>query len=209
MCYCGNVCNRRWLHTAVWGCRNYASMADVIVRKFIIMLGRNELLVRPSRVLHFVAALLFNIFTLVCSASSSVSLSYFILDVLRCQCWGQLSVMTEWSLFFSLSGIDIILLCRSYYYNNNNMECRALVHMTLIEFHTAVFAWPCFLSDLPLVLWWLSSEGWDAVTCGWANCKNGAPTGSQGAGVKYVCHGVRYLTGLPILSGGESHGMLC
>ena len=41
----------------------------------------------------------------------------------------------------------------------------ALVHMLLIEFHTASFAWPCVLSDLPPVLWWLSPRnGWDAVT---------------------------------------------
>ena len=44
-------------------------------------------------------------------------------------------------------------------------EWRAPVHMYLIEFHAAIFAWPCVLSDRPPVLWWLShGEGWDAVT---------------------------------------------
>ena len=29
----------------------------------------------------------------------------------------------------------------------------------------AIFAWPCVLSDLPPVLWWLSpGEWWDTVT---------------------------------------------
>ena len=33
------------------------------------------------------------------------------------------------------------------------------------EFHAAIFAWPCVLSDRPPVLWWLSpGERWDAVT---------------------------------------------
>ena len=44
-------------------------------------------------------------------------------------------------------------------------EWRALVHVQLNEFHAAIFAWPCVLSDRPPVLWWLSlGEGWDAVT---------------------------------------------
>ena len=35
----------------------------------------------------------------------------------------------------------------------------------LNEFHAAIFAWPCVLSDRPPVIWWLSvREGWDAVT---------------------------------------------
>ena len=48
-------------------------------------------------------------------------------------------------------------------------EWRALVHMLLNEFQTAIFAWPCVLSDRPPVLWWLSpGEGWDAVALfGW------------------------------------------
>ena len=44
-------------------------------------------------------------------------------------------------------------------------EWRALVYMQLNEFHAAIFAWPCVLSDGPPVLWWLSpGEEWDAVT---------------------------------------------
>ena len=35
-------------------------------------------------------------------------------------------------------------------------EWEALVHMQLNEFHAAIFAWPCVLSELPPVLWWLS-----------------------------------------------------
>ena len=43
-------------------------------------------------------------------------------------------------------------------------EWRALVHMSL-EFHGAIFAWHCVLSDRPPVLWWLShGDGRDAVT---------------------------------------------
>ena len=35
----------------------------------------------------------------------------------------------------------------------------------LNEFHTAIFAWACVLSDRPLVLCWLSlGDGWDVVT---------------------------------------------
>ena len=44
-------------------------------------------------------------------------------------------------------------------------EWRALVHMSLNEFHAAIFAWHYVLSDRPPVLWWLSpGEGRDAVT---------------------------------------------
>ena len=44
-------------------------------------------------------------------------------------------------------------------------EWRALVHIYLNEFHSAIFAWPCVLSYRPPVLWWLSpGEGWDVVT---------------------------------------------
>ena len=44
-------------------------------------------------------------------------------------------------------------------------EWRALVHLYLNEFHAAIFAWPCVLSDRPPMLWWLShGEGRDAVT---------------------------------------------
>ena len=44
-------------------------------------------------------------------------------------------------------------------------EWRALVRMSLNEFHGAIFAWTCVLSGRPPVLWWLSPvEGWDTVT---------------------------------------------
>ena len=44
-------------------------------------------------------------------------------------------------------------------------EWRAMVHKQLNEFHAAIFAWPCVLSDRPPVLRWLSAgEGRDAVT---------------------------------------------
>ena len=44
-------------------------------------------------------------------------------------------------------------------------EWIALVHMKLIEFDAANFAWPCVLSNRPPLLWWLShGEGRDAVT---------------------------------------------
>ena len=43
-------------------------------------------------------------------------------------------------------------------------ERRAVMHMLLIEFHAAIFALPCVLSDGPPVLWWLSpGEGWVAI----------------------------------------------
>ena len=43
-------------------------------------------------------------------------------------------------------------------------EWRALVN-SLNEFHAAIFAWHCVLSDRPPGLWWLShGEGRDAVT---------------------------------------------
>ena len=58
------------------------------------------------------------------------------------------------------------------------------MHMSLNEFHTAIFAWPCVLSDRTLGLWWLSpGERWDAI---WINCEKGATTENQGAGVKYM-----------------------
>ena len=42
---------------------------------------------------------------------------------------------------------------------------RAQVHMYLNEFHAAIFAWPCVLSNRPPILWWLShGKGRDAVT---------------------------------------------
>ena len=61
---------------------------------------------------------------------------------------------------------------------------RALVHMQLNEFHPAIFAWPCVLSDSPPVLWWLANgEGRDAVGI---DCKTGATAENQRSGVKYM-----------------------
>ena len=42
-------------------------------------------------------------------------------------------------------------------------EWRALVHMLVIEFHTAIFAWPCVLLDCPPTLWWIIT--WRGVGC--------------------------------------------
>ena len=48
--------------------------------------------------------------------------------------------------------------------------------MQLNEFHVAIFAGTCVLSDRPPVLWWLShGEVWDALT-----------TENEGACDKYV-----------------------
>ena len=63
-------------------------------------------------------------------------------------------------------------------------------HMQLNEFHVAIFAWPCVLSDRPHVLWWLSPAEWDRMQLHDAvgkNCKKGATTENQGADVKYMC----------------------
>ena len=47
-------------------------------------------------------------------------------------------------------------------YAKDRKEWRAPV---LNEFHAAIFAWHCVLSNRPPVLRWLSpGEGWDAVT---------------------------------------------
>ena len=32
---------------------------------------------------------------------------------------------------------------------------RALVHVWMIEFNAAIFAWPCVISDRPRALWWI------------------------------------------------------
>ena len=68
-------------------------------------------------------------------------------------------------------------------------EWRALVHMQLNEFHEAIFAWHCVLSDRPPVLY----SGYhlqmgrmplcDAVGM---NFNKGSTTENQGSGVKYV-----------------------
>ena len=50
------------------------------------------------------------------------------------------------------------------------------------------FAWPCVLSYRPPVLWWLSPErgGMPVHDAVGINCKKGATTENQGAGVKYM-----------------------
>ena len=96
-------------------------------------------------------------------------------------------------------------------------EWRALVHMWLNEFHEAIFAWACVLSDRPPVLWWSSPlEGWDAVTwCGWDKLWKGcnywiSRRRCQVNLLRGVCWRmcVCYLTWLPSLVKGESHGIL-
>ena len=42
-------------------------------------------------------------------------------------------------------------------------EWRALVHMKIIEFNMAIFAWQCVLSDRPPSLWWIIT--WRGVGC--------------------------------------------
>ena len=67
-------------------------------------------------------------------------------------------------------------------------EWRALVHMSLNEFHASMFAWHCVLLDRPPVLWWLSpGKGRMPLhdTVG-TNCEKGATTENQGSGVKYM-----------------------
>ena len=74
-------------------------------------------------------------------------------------------------------------------YAQDRRKWRTLVRMELILFHAAVFAWPCVLSDIPPVHWWLSpGEERDAVTCDAVgmNCEKGATTENQVAGVKYM-----------------------
>ena len=101
----------------------------------------------------------------------------------------------------------------------NRKEWRALVHMLLNEFHAAIFAWPSVPSDpLPCSGDYHLERGiiplQDAVGI---NCKNGATTENQGAGVKCVGLGayvgrlyVCYLTwhDYPSLVEGESQGIL-
>ena len=64
----------------------------------------------------------------------------------------------------------------------------ALVHMSPNEFHAAIFAWHCVLSDRPPMLWWLShGEGRDAATYAVGiNCEKGATTENQDSAVKYM-----------------------
>ena len=67
-------------------------------------------------------------------------------------------------------------------------ESKALVHMKLIEFHKAIFAWPSAFSDRPPMLWWLSpGEGWDPLhDAVGINCKKIATTENQAGYVKYM-----------------------
>ena len=95
----------KWLHTAVWGCRNYAFVLGGRDREeddhyyyyyqimFIIIkfrLGCD----RPSGLLLFVPAVLFSILTPLFCPSSSVSLSYLILAVPIRECLGKHSYMS-------------------------------------------------------------------------------------------------------------------
>ena len=59
-----------------------------------------------------------------------------------------------------LMTVDAVRQCAK-----DRKEWRARVHMSLNEFHAAIFGWPCVVLNHPPVLWWLSpGEGWDAVT---------------------------------------------
>ena len=69
----------------------------------------------------------------------------------RCQ-WGRVRVRPRlgW-----MDGVKVAL-------GNRRMTVEAA---RLNEFHAAIFAWPCVLSDRPPMLWWLShGERRDAVT---------------------------------------------
>ena len=70
-------------------------------------------------------------------------------------------------------------------------EWRSLVHLSQNEFHAVIFAWPCVLSDLPPVLWWLSpGEGGIALHHAVGiNCKKGTTTENQGSDCQV--HGLR------------------
>ena len=70
-----------------------------------------------------------------------------------------------------MDGVEVALINRGMTVEaeqqctKDSIERRATVHMKLNEFHTAIFAWPCVLSDRPPKLWWLSpGEGWNAIT---------------------------------------------
>ena len=64
--------------------------------------------------------------------------------------------------------------------------------MQLYEFHTAIYACHCVLSDHPPVLWWLSHgrRGMLLHDVAGINCKTGATTENQCSGVKYGLSGV-------------------
>ena len=57
-------------------------------------------------------------------------------------------------------------------------EWRTLVHISLIDFHAAIFAWHCVPSDRPPVHWCyhLEREGMPLHDAVWINCKKGVTT---------------------------------
>ena len=64
------------------------------------------------------------------------------------------------------------------------MQRSERVEKYLNEFHTAIFAWPCVLSDrLPVLCSFLPGVRWDAVGM---NCKTGATAEYKGADVMYM-----------------------
>ena len=71
---------------------------------------------------------------------------------------------------------------------NEREKWRALAHMQLNEFHTAIFALPCLLAVRPPVLWCyhLDRGGMPFHDAVGMNCKKGATTENQGADVKYM-----------------------
>ena len=77
-------------------------------------------------------------------------------------------------------------------------EWRALVHMYMIKFNEAAFAWPCVLSDRPPDLWWIPSPLHVITTRAW----EGGPK-EHSAKQKWPreTHSVIYVTGLSTLSG--------
>ena len=59
------------------------------------------------------------------------------------------------------------------------------------EFPSAIFAWPCVLSDRPPVLFCYHMErgGMPLHDAAGKNCKKGATAENQGSGVKYMGNG--------------------
>ena len=69
------------------------------------------------------------------------------------------------TIFFSFLGNRGMTVEAARQCAKDRKEWRALVHMSLNEFHAAIFVWHCVLSDRPPVLWWLSpGEGRGVVT---------------------------------------------
>ena len=64
----------------------------------------------------------------------------------------------------ALGNIGMTLQAARQCAKDRRKEWRALVHIKLNEFHAAIFARHCFLSDGPPALWWSSpGEGRDDV----------------------------------------------